>query len=580
MLDPSSNPLLISAGITTSITCAISGYALYELLNVGPEDTETARVINPQLHRQPISAHIVPNVSAPQSWSVRPGQRPDFMPIASNTPSPEGAVAQTLLVLWKQGKLPQNLAPLMQQVESGIDEFQAKGYLEAARIQATQQDYAKALKYLKQISTDASVHPQAQVKIAEYTEKQTLQATAWMRKANALAQLKDFSGARIYLKQVPDSTPVYPVAQNKMTEYAQTQNVQANLWFEEASKLAGQGKLSEAITSLKRIPLGTSIYTIAQSKITEYSQKQDLKAATPKPTTAIATPAKPPKPETPGTPSAVAKPVKPVTPVTTPTPAVVATPATPSAVAKPVKPVTPVTTPTPTAVATPGTPSAVAKPTKPVTPVTTPTPGTPLAEATPNQTTVANPRVTPPVTSPHPPSVVVTPVPPSAQTLDTHPSESVTSPVETLPNPRAASVIPVNPQIPTARDLQPSVGEESSIAQPPLSMSDSNPQPSNSQTVPTPVQVPTTHPPRPQIRPETLQTPTFIPKPKLQTAPNVEPSQTVSPLTSTQKNNLKPKNTTERIPANPGSLPTVKLKQAPSDADAIWNSDSFTKSDQ
>ncbi|MGB5896926.1 MAG: tetratricopeptide repeat protein, partial [Geitlerinemataceae cyanobacterium] len=327
MLDLSSNPLFVSAGITTSITCAISGYALYELLSVGPEETETARVINPQLRRQPISANIVPNVSAPENWSVRPGKRPDFMPIASNTLSPEGAVAHTLIALWKQGKLPQHLAPLMQQAESGIDEFQAKGYLEAARIQATQQDYAKALKYLKQISTEVSVHPQAQAKIAEYTEKQTLQAKAWMQKANALAKLKDFSGARIYLKQVPDNTPVYPVAQNKMNEYAQTQNVQANFWFKEASKLASQGKLSAAITYLQRIPLGTSIYTVAQNKITEYSQKQSLKAATPKPKAAVTTPT--PKVATPATP-AVAKPPKPATPTVTPTPSpTVATPATP-----------------------------------------------------------------------------------------------------------------------------------------------------------------------------------------------------------------------------------------------------------
>ncbi|MGB7274727.1 MAG: hypothetical protein WBC69_15625 [Geitlerinemataceae cyanobacterium] len=548
MLDLSSNPLFVSAGITTSITCAISGYALYELLSVGPEETETARVINPQLRRQPISANIVPNVSAPENWSVRPGKRPDFMPIASNTLSPEGAVAHTLIALWKQGKLPQHLAPLMQQAESGIDEFQAKGYLEAARIQATQQDYAKALKYLKQISTEVSVHPQAQAKIAEYTEKQTLQAKAWMQKANALAKLKDFSGARIYLKQVPDNTPVYPVAQNKMNEYAQTQNVQANFWFKEASKLASQGKLSAAITYLQRIPLGTSIYTVAQNKITEYSQKQSLKAATPKPKAAVTTPT--PKVATPATP-AVAKPPKPATPTVTPTPSpTVATPATPD-----------VTTPNPT-VATPATPD-----------VTTPNP-TVATPATPDVTT-PNPTVATPAT-PGQTAAVVTPEP-SAQTLEsnptgvTSPSESATQPAATIPNPRAATVTTANPQTPTESVNRTPVEVTNSIVQPSSPTYYSNPQ-----TVQTPARVPTSVQPRPQIRPQTLQTPTFIPTRDLKSSSKEEKSQTVTPATSTPSRNLRSGTPKVMTPVNPASSETLQLKKAPSDSDSVWNWESFT----
>ncbi|RMG09817.1 MAG: hypothetical protein D6728_11880, partial [Cyanobacteria bacterium J055] len=333
MLDPSANPLLVSAGITTSLTCAISGYALYELLSVGPEPTDTARAVNPQLRRQPIIAKIVPDVSAPESWTVRPGQRPDFLPLAEKQIIPEGAIAESLILMWKQGKLPEHLAPLIAKVEAEIDEFEAKSYLEAARIQATQEDYAKALNYLKKIPHQTSSHSQAQVKIAEYTEQQTLQAKAWMRKANALAQLKDFSGARIYLKQVPETNPVYPSAQNKMAEYAQTQNVQANFWFEEATKLASQGKLSDAISYLKRIPMGTSIYTVAQTKMAEYSQKQNLNAAMSKPVTTATTPTQPPKPKTPAvtpTPAATV-----ANPMVTPNPTAIVAPA------KPEKPETP-----------------------------------------------------------------------------------------------------------------------------------------------------------------------------------------------------------------------------------------------
>jgi hypothetical protein len=572
MIDSSSNPLLISAGITTSITCAISGYALYELLSVGPEETDTARIINPQLRRQPISSNIVPNVSAPQSWSVRPGKRPEFMPITSNTPSTEVAVAQTLISLWKNGKLPLHLAPLVQQVESGIDEFQAKGYLEAARIQATQQDYAKALKYLKEIPSETSVHPQAQLKIAEYTEKQTLQATAWMRKANALAQLKNFSGARIYLKQVPDTTPVYPTAQNKMTEYAQTQNVQANFWFEEASKLANQGKLSDAITYLKRIPLGTSIYTVAQNKITEYSQKSQLKAANPQPTPVIVTPAKPPKPTT----AIVSKPPKPETQTTTPTPtpqptsATEVTPSvTPSAVATPNP--TSATEVTPSAVATPNptsatevTPSAVATPNP-----TSATEVTPSAVATPNPTSAT--EVTPSVT----PSAVATPNPTSATEVTPSSPPSPPSPSQSATS-RAASVTTATPEI-SVESVNPTPERgENSIVQPQSSTDSSNPQISNSPTVQTPARVSTSVQPRPQIRPETLQTPTFIRKQNLPSSPKVEQPSIVSPATSSLKNNLKQEQPNAITPVNPASSVAPQLKKAPSDTDPIWNSESFT----
>ncbi|HIK52886.1 MAG TPA: hypothetical protein IGS17_18470 [Oscillatoriales cyanobacterium M59_W2019_021] len=505
MLDPSANPLLVSAGITTSLTCAISGYALYELLSVGPEPTDTARAVNPQLRRQPIIAKIVPDVSAPESWTVRPGQRPDFLPLAEKQIIPEGAIAESLILMWKQGKLPEHLAPLIAKVEAEIDEFEAKSYLEAARIQATQEDYAKALNYLKKIPHQTSSHSQAQVKIAEYTEQQTLQAKAWMRKANALAQLKDFSGARIYLKQVPETNPVYPSAQNKMAEYAQTQNVQANFWFEEATKLASQGKLSDAISYLKRIPMGTSIYTVAQTKMAEYSQKQNLNAAMSKPVTTATTPTQPPKPKT---------------PAVTPTPA--------ATVANPM------VTPNPTAIVAP------AKPEKPETPAVTPNP-TAMTEI------LEQPSVETPLPNSGTPAIA--------------------------PNPRAAAVSPVNPIDPAP------VTVDNSIAPNPQNLQTPAPVLSNGQP--------------PQIRPEALQAPTFIPSRDASGAIKTEKDTktTATPATSIPKIQVKPKAAT---PANAlpnanlksgtpkplmleNSTVTPKLKRAPSDTNEVWNAEPFTQ---
>lgn len=570
MIDPSANPLLVSAGITTSLTCAISGYALYELLSVGPEPTDTARVVNPQLRRQPIVAKIVPDVSEPESWTVRPGQRPNFLPLAQNEVIPEGAIAESLILMWKQGKLPEHLAPLMAKVEAGIDEFEAKSYLEAARIQATQEDYAKALNYLKKIPPKTSSHSQAQVKIAEYTEQQTLQAKAWMRKANTLAQLKDFSGARIYLKQVPETNPVYPTAQNKMAEYAQTQNVQANFWFEEATKLASQGKLSGAISYLKRIPMGTSIYTAAQTKIAEYSQKQNLNATTPKPVTTATIPTKPPKPKTPAvtptpaataanstvtpTPAPSAQPQQPETPTATPTPASTAVHPT----------VTP--TPNPTAIVVP------AKPEKPETPAVTPKPA-----ATAVNPTVANPTVTP---TPNPTAIVApvqpeTPETPAVAEIPGQPSVETPLPNSdrsaTAPNPRAAAVSPVNPSH-SAASTNSTPGVEKSIAPNPQNLQTPAPVPSNAQP--------------PQIRPEALPAPTFIPSRDANGAVKADKDKqpTAIPATSTPNTPVKPKanlKSSTPKPLMPGnSTVTPKLKRAPSDANDVWNAEPFTQSDR
>jgi tetratricopeptide (TPR) repeat protein len=274
-----SNPLLISAGITTSLAFAISGYGLYELLAIDSEEPQPDRAASRQSTPEPTA--IAPNTAAPEPLTLgsETGNRAQLA--TWNGRSSAAVPASRLaLMLMANSDWQTPIAPIAQHVGSQVDELTAKGFLQAAFTQAEQGDFVAAIRLLKQIPADAPSYDRAQIKIAEYKQNEAIQAEAQLRRADALANIKDYSRARVYLKQVPEESSTYEVAKAKMTEFATQEDIQAYAWFREANVLAAQGKLAGAIECLKRIPLGTSAYTQAQEKIAQYSPKASQSATT------------------------------------------------------------------------------------------------------------------------------------------------------------------------------------------------------------------------------------------------------------------------------------------------------------
>lgn len=103
-------------------------------------------------------------------------------------------------------------------------ENQAQELLQQAYQQAKQKDFTAALNSLKQISSETPTGAKIKPKLAEYQQKQQVKADALLQKAYDLGAQRDFSSAIKYLAQIPQDTPAYEKAQIKLAEYSQKQD--------------------------------------------------------------------------------------------------------------------------------------------------------------------------------------------------------------------------------------------------------------------------------------------------------------------------------------------------------------------
>jgi len=134
---------------------------------------------------------------------------------------------------------------MVQQAQYQVEK-EAYQLLQKAYDCAESRDFTSALNYLKQISKQATVYAKVQPKLTEYQEKQQIKADRLLQKAYDRASDQDFAAALNYLKQVPETTSAYPQAQAKIVEY--TQKHQTKLGTKAASPLNSAAKLHASIT--------------------------------------------------------------------------------------------------------------------------------------------------------------------------------------------------------------------------------------------------------------------------------------------------------------------------------------------
>lgn len=98
------------------------------------------------------------------------------------------------------------------------------------------------------------------------------------------AVAKDFAGALNALKQIPQETSAFAVAQSKIVEYTELQQLQveaqAHQLLQTAYNLAVESDFAGAISFIKQIPQGTVAYAKAEPKLAEYTAKQRIQATT------------------------------------------------------------------------------------------------------------------------------------------------------------------------------------------------------------------------------------------------------------------------------------------------------------
>ncbi|MGC1393349.1 MAG: protein kinase [Coleofasciculaceae cyanobacterium] len=116
----------------------------------------------------------------------------------------------------------QQIAPFVVAAEPQL-EIEAQRLLQEASERAAQKDFTGALTLIKQISPETPTGAEIKPKLFEYTQKQQIKAESSLQNAYQQAVEKDFIKALQYLAEIPQDTPAYEIAQVKMAEYSQKQ---------------------------------------------------------------------------------------------------------------------------------------------------------------------------------------------------------------------------------------------------------------------------------------------------------------------------------------------------------------------
>lgn len=236
----------IGVGIGAVITAAVCGYALPHLLDrtlfsAGDPDQQalaeaTQQYQAGQLQKAVSLAEAIPKdstVYAPAREAIAHWQT-DWQTAERKSQAAKTAFQQGngLAVLQQAQGLPQNsywqaqVKPLVEQSISQAEATAAQ-LLRDAYGRAIVKDFAGAIVALKQIPEGTSVHAKAQEKLREYGEKQQIQAVSYLQIAYDQAETKAFDKALETLQKISADTPTHATAQTKTREYIEKQRIRA-----------------------------------------------------------------------------------------------------------------------------------------------------------------------------------------------------------------------------------------------------------------------------------------------------------------------------------------------------------------
>lgn len=231
----------IGAGMATSNAVAIS-VGLYTLLHAAPSNPGVDLLVRATEQYQAgnfqeaiaLAKSIPTDSSAYQeSLSTMLQWRQEWKAAAAQFKAVEQAFNEKRWrdVLIEARKCP-NIAFWQNKIEPFVEqatpelEVEAKQLLQQAYQRAALKDFTGAIAFIKKIPQETSTGAKIQPKLAEYLQKEQIKADSFLQKAYERASERDFSGAIMYLSQIPQETPAYEKAQIKMAEYSQKQDFQ------------------------------------------------------------------------------------------------------------------------------------------------------------------------------------------------------------------------------------------------------------------------------------------------------------------------------------------------------------------
>ena len=158
-------------------------------------------------------------------------------------------------------------------------EREAQEMLKQAYSRAQEKDFAGALTLIKQIPKETPTGAEIQPKLLEYTQKQQVKAESSLQQAYQWAARKEFSEAMKFLAEIPEDTPAYETAQIKMAEYSQKQDFNQQL----ALQAALNAQLPQEVVKQAPLPKNDATTHPNSKPSTDLNPGSGLKEVAPKP---------------------------------------------------------------------------------------------------------------------------------------------------------------------------------------------------------------------------------------------------------------------------------------------------------
>jgi tetratricopeptide (TPR) repeat protein len=231
----------MSAGVATTNAIAIS-CGLYTLLYTAPANPELDRLerATEQYQQGKIDKAIALAKSIPANSSVYPQSvnvvqqwRQEWNQAEAQFQAVEQAFQEGRWrdVLDEARETPNHqywqhqTALLVEQAKPEV-EVESQQLLKQAYQQAAKKDFTQALALLQQIPPETPTGAKIQPKLKEYSQKQHIKAEHLLQQAYQQASERNFQSALQYLSQIPEETPTYEMAQTKIAEYSRKQEFQ------------------------------------------------------------------------------------------------------------------------------------------------------------------------------------------------------------------------------------------------------------------------------------------------------------------------------------------------------------------
>ncbi|MBR8839435.1 MAG: serine/threonine protein kinase [Stigonema ocellatum SAG 48.90 = DSM 106950] len=237
------SPLLTGMKVGLAANSLLLGFGVYSLLNNSPAYSETETLYKATEEFQsgdlakaialaksiPTTSNVYPDAqNTIEEWQNQWGTAVEQYQLAEKAFN-EGRWSDVLHaatrvpdILYWQSKITHLVHHAQANIEVQTNDLLAKAYEKA-----TEQDFTKAIEYLRQIPQETSIGTIVQQKLAEYNQKRHIRAAYFLQQAYNQAAKNDFDSAVKSLQRVPKDTPVYETAQVKLIEYTYKQRQQA-----------------------------------------------------------------------------------------------------------------------------------------------------------------------------------------------------------------------------------------------------------------------------------------------------------------------------------------------------------------